>query len=191
MAVGDQDALIDRHRKVLSQGQVLLSSSESRIVFDPPFVLASQSEGRVLEGAIVWVTRFAFLLSALIGTLVVVRAAPPLLGAVVGVWTVASICARLFARARRRQLGSFLLDFESGQLSARMLSGSKLEIALSEVRARTERSADSEAPVWLLVTDRAAKQTLRLGRGPGHDVDRVLAVLRRHQIHVDRKHDDP
>ncbi|NUP04453.1 MAG: hypothetical protein HOW73_00140 [Polyangiaceae bacterium] len=181
-----------QHQRALEHGRVLLRAKESLIAFDAPFLLACRSEGAVLELAIFRVTAFAFLLSGVIGTLVALRAAPPHIGAVVAVWLVGSVVARVFVRRRRGEHGRILLDFEAMSLHARTLAGTEYRLPLSECRIRTELSEDGEAPVWIILfstTDegKGPKQLkLRLGRGAEHEVDRVLTVLRSHHVAVER-----
>jgi hypothetical protein len=189
-------AELARHAEAFERGRTLLRTDESRIVLDEPFLLASRSEGRVLELTIRRVTAFAFLLSGVIGTFLLVGAAPPMIAAVVAIWIAGSIAARVFLRRRRAELGRVLLDFERSSLYARTLSGAEHRAPLSRCRVLTEPSEDGEAPVWILMhltdvpgTGRPIR--LRLGRGSDADVDRVLTVLRRHHVPVERHASTP
>ncbi len=173
--------------RVLEEGRPLLSTRESLIVLDAPFLLAARSEGAILDLAVRRVTAFAFVLSAVVGILVLTRIAPAPLAAVVSLWLVASVGARLVVRRRRRQHGSFLLDFEHGRVVGDALDGTRIEGALAAFRARTERSGDEESPIWILLV--SPEHVIRLGRGPEEAVDRVLVALRSQRLAIDRAHD--
>lgn len=189
------DLELHRHHEILDAGRTLLHGAESVVAFDSPFVLAAASDGAVFELAIRRVTAFAFLLSAVIGTLVVIRAAPLLIGMIVVVWLVGSVCARLFVRRRRNELGCTLIDFESGVVLARSLSGRRRRLSLDACHVRTTPSEDGDAPIWLLLVarpDGTPRETiLRMARGREADVDRVLTVMRRHHVRVERRDLDP
>lgn len=173
--------------RVLAEGRPLLSTRESLIALDAPFLLAARSEGATLDLAVRRVTAFAFVLSSVVGLLVLSRVAPTPLAAIVTVWLVASIGARLFLRRRRRQHGRFLLDFDRGRVFGEALDGASIDAPLGGFRVRTVRSGDEESPIWILLV--SPEHVIRLGRGPEEAVDRVLATLRGQRLSVDRAHD--
>lgn len=175
----------ERHRAVLEEGRTLVRGGEARVAMVDPFLLAARSTGENLELAIRRVTTFAFVLSAIVGTLIVTGAAPWMLGVIVGSWLVASVVARVFAARRRHQHGSVLVDFENGRVLAETLTGEALELSLEDVTLGTDRSADEQAPVWLLLL--AGRRILRLGRANEEDAERTLAVFRRYHVRVERR----
>lgn len=173
----------ERHRAVLAEGRTLVRSGEAHVAMLDPFLLAARSTGENLELAIRRVTTFAFVLSAIVGTLIVTGAAPWMLAVIVGSWLVAAVVARTVAARRRHQHGEILIDFEQGRVLASTIAGDDLEVPLSEVTVRTDRSADEQAPIWLLLV--TARGLLRLGRATAEDAERTLAVFRRYHVAVD------
>jgi hypothetical protein len=178
--------MLERHRAVMDAGRTLLKSGEDRVAMLDPFLLAAQSTGASLELAIRRVTTFTFVVSAIIGTLLVTGLVPRLLGVIVALWLVSAVTARLIAARRRHQHGSVLIDFETGRCEARTLAGEELLAALDTARVVTDRSADEQAPVWILVA--IPGRMLRLGRATEEDAERTLAVFRRHHVRVERGH---
>jgi hypothetical protein len=175
----------ERHRAVLEEGRRLVESGEARVAIVDPFLLAARSSGENLELAIRRVTTFAFVLSAIVGTLIVTRLVPWMLGVIVGSWLIASVVARVFAARRRHEHGEVLVDFEQGRVIAATLAGDALDLAISEVSVHTDRSADEQAPIWLLLV--AGGRVLRLGRATEEDAERTLAVFRRYHVRVERR----
>jgi hypothetical protein len=175
----------ERHRAVLEDGRTLVRTGETRVTMLDPFLLAAYSTGADLELAIRRVTTFAFVLSGIVGTLIVTGAAPWMLGVIVGSWLIASVVARVIAARRRHQHGSVLIDFELGRVVAETLAGDALDLPLETVSVRTDRSADEQAPIWILLV--AGRRTLRLGRATDEDAERTLAVFRRYHVRVERQ----
>ncbi len=173
-----------RHRAVLEEGRTLARSGETRIAVLDPFLMAARSTGENLELGIRRVTTFAFVLSGIVGTLILSGAAPWMLGVIVASWLLASLLARLFAARRRREHGSVLIDFEAGRVQATTLTGDELDWPLEQVLVRTDRSADEQAPIWLLLV--AGRRLLRLGRATEENAERTLAVFRRYHVRVER-----
>lgn len=173
-----------RHRAVLEEGRTLVKGGETRVAILDPFLLAARSTGENLELGIRRVTTFAFVLSGIVGILIITGAAPWMLGVIVGSWVVASVVARMIAARRRREHGSVLVDFEEGRVLGVPLTGETLDVPLAEVCVRTDRSADEQAPIWLLLV--AGRRVLRLGRATEEDAERTLAVFRRYHVRVDR-----
>lgn len=175
---------ITRHKEILETGRVLMRGEESVVAMDGPLLLAAHSEGKILELAIRRVTTFAFVLCGIIGTLVITRIAPSLLGVIVVVWLCGAIGARVFVRRRAHQHGRIFIDFDGSTLRAHTRAGTDLEAPLDRCRVRTERSGDADEPVWIFVS--WDDHLLRLGRGAEEDVNRVLMVLRKHRLPVAR-----
>ena len=175
----------ERHRAVLEEGRTLVNGGENRVTIVDPFLLAARSSGEGLELAIRRVTTFALVLSAIVGTLILTRAAPWMLGVIVGSWLIASLVARVFAARRRHEHGDVLVDFEQGRVVATTLAGDALDLELSDVCVRTDRSADEQAPIWLLLV--AGPRGLRLGRATEEGAERTLAVFRRYHVRVERR----
>jgi hypothetical protein len=175
----------ERHRAVLEEGRTLVKHGETRVTIVDPFLLAARSTGHDLELAIRRVTTFAFVLSAIVGTLIVTRLVPWMLGIIVGSWLIASVIARVFSARRRHEHGEVLVDFEQGRVFAVTLAGGSFDLPLSEVWVRTDRSADEQAPIWLLLV--AGRRVLRLGRATEEDAERTLAVFRRYHVRVERR----
>lgn len=173
--------------RVLEDGRALLKTRESLVALDAPFLLAARSEGAILDLAVRRVTTFAFVLSGVVGLLVLTRIAPAPLAAIVALWLVASVGARLVLRRRRRQNGRFLVDFEHGRVVGDAVDGTRVDAPLAAFRVRTERSGDEESPIWILLV--SPEHVLRLGRGPEEAVDRVLTTLRSQRLTIERAHD--
>lgn len=176
-----------RHAATLLQGRILVTNPETRIAFVEPFLLAARSESSVFETIVRRVSSFGFVLVCIIGTLVLLRAAPPHFLGIVALWLFGGVAARVIARRRRSEHGDFLFDFDAGTVQAQRLAGPFLSVSLASCSVQTARSGDPDAAVWILV--RTDHTTLRMGRGSESDVDRVLAILRRHHIPVERLHE--
>jgi len=178
--------MLERHRAVMDEGRTLVKGGEARVVMVDPFLLAARSTGASLELGIRRVTTFAFVLSAIIGTLLVTGLVPRMLGVIVALWLVAAVTARIVAAKRRHQHGWVLIDFEAGRVEARTLAGDELVAPLDTARVVTDRSADEQAPVWIILA--IPGRMLRLGRASEEDAERTLAVFRRHHVRVERGH---
>lgn len=177
-----------RHAAALQDGRPLVRHAETHIAFVDPFLLAARSESSVFEHIIRRVSTFGFVLSCIITTLVLLRAAPPHFLGIVAFWLIGGVVSRLLARQRRAQHGAVLFDFEAGTLEAQLLNGTFLSFPLAVCSVRTERSGDPDAAVWVLASA-SDRTTLRIGRGSEADVDRILAILRRHHVPVARRHE--
>lgn len=176
-----------RHAATLQDGRVLVINPETRIAFVDPFLLAARSESSVFEHIVRRVSTFGFVLVSIISTLVLLRAAPPHFLGIVALWLLGGVTARMVARKRRREHGDFLFDFEAGTLQVQPLAGPFCSVSLARCSIRTTRSGDPDAAVWILA--HSDRTTLRIGRGSESDVDRVLAILRRHHVPVERLHE--
>jgi hypothetical protein len=174
---------------IAARGRVLVQNLDASVVHDPPFLLACACEGAALDLAIRRVSLFAFTLSAIITTIVAIRAAPFPIIAIAITWFGGAATARLFAARRRRQHGHFVIDFEhesatragaAGEEAARIARGSVLEIA---------ESMDAMAPYWLILRPSPAR-AWRIAKGTAQDLQRVVRLFREYHVEVRGKLDD-
>lgn len=173
-----------RYRDTMSAGRKLLSSAETSVTMSQ-LTIASFSEGPVVELAVRRVVACALLLSGIIGTLIVMGAVPPLIGAITASWLIGSGIAVLYVRRRRGQLGRLLMDLEAGTVVIETLRGNSERHSLSTVAIETTRSADASAPVWVLLV--AGSRLFRMGRGSEVDAERLLGILRGYHLLVKRR----
>ncbi len=173
-----------RYRETMAAGRRLLSSGESSVVMSQ-LLLASFSEGPVIELAVRRVVAAALLLSGIIGTLILVGAVPPLIGAITASWLIGSGLSVLYVRRRRGQLGSLLMDFDASTVRFETLRGNSEQHALSAVSIETTRSADAAAPVWVLLVTPSG--FFRIGRGTESDAERLLGIFRGYHVPVKRR----
>jgi hypothetical protein len=177
-----------RFAGIEAEGRRLLASRESRATLHEPFLLATEAHSVAVDQAVRRVTLFAFVLSAIVLGLAVTRVAPAPIAGFALVWAGAAGIARLAARRMRRELGRAIVDFEAESVEASPLAGPPLSLPLAGARVVSEPSADGDAPVWVVFHSQTGVR-LRLCRGEERDVDRVLAILRKHRVEVVRAHD--
>ncbi|NUO53069.1 MAG: hypothetical protein HOV80_29835 [Polyangiaceae bacterium] len=186
--MSDLQSFDARFAAIEAEGRRLLTSRESRATLLDPFLLATEAHSVAVDQAVRRVTLFAFVLSAIVVGLAVTRVAPLPIAGFALVWAAAAGIARLFARRMRRELGRSIVDFEAETVEASPLDGRPLSLPLAGARVISEPSADGDAPVWVIFHAQSGVR-LRLCRGEERDVDRVLAILRKHRIEVIRAHD--
>jgi hypothetical protein len=180
---GEPERFDQRFASAESEGRALLTSRESKVSFQDPFLLASRCESQFVDLGLRHITLFAFVVAGIVAILIAVKAAPAPLGLFAAVWITGALLARRWAKRRRAELGRALLDFESDRVSFVPIEGSAKELPLSGTSASKEASNDEEAPIWLVI--RLSDGTkIRLCRGEDRDVDRVLVVLRRFHVKV-------
>jgi hypothetical protein len=166
-----------------ADGRSLLVSRESRVMFVEPFLVSTRCASAAVDAAVRRITLFAFVVAAVVGALIVARAAPAPLGGFALMWLLGALAGRLWARRRRRELGRAILDFDAETVRLSPQGGGELQLPTAGAVVTRETSNDEEAPLWLVI--RFADGTrMRLCRGEERDVDRVLAVLRRFHVSV-------
>lgn len=173
-----------RHAAVMARGRTLSSGSDARVVHDAPFLLATSCEARDFELAVRWITRFAFALIAVVGALVAIGAIPRLMSLIALGWLVPAIGLRWLVRRGRVTLGRALVDFEAGLLTHVSLDGGEATHRLDDVEVSTTVRGGE---VWLLARV-GARRRLRLARGAGADIDRLLVLFRQHHVKVRADH---
>ena len=178
----DFDARFD---DALTRGSVLAKSSESRVVHEAPFLLAAECGGRAVDLLIHRITLLAFTLSAIVGTLVVVGAAPKPVALFVAVWFFPALLARAWARRRRSRLGRTLVDFEIASIEHVSLDGQSTKAPLAGATLVARSTHDREAPeaLELRLTD---GRPLRFARANERELDRILLVFRRYKVPISR-----
>jgi hypothetical protein len=174
-----------RFASALEDARPLVVGRETRIAMAEPFVLVCDASGEVLDLAVRRITLFAFALSAIVGGLVVARAAPKPVAALAAAWFVPASIARLLARRRRRQLGRTLVDFETSEVLHAPVGGGLRVTSLVGAVVALHPSLDGEAPIWLVLQPKSGAH-IRLGRGTTDDIDRCLYVFRKYRIDIDR-----
>ncbi len=168
---------------VEADGRSLLVSRESRVAFLEPFVVSTRCASAAVDTAVRRITLFTFVVAAIVGTLIAVRAAPAPLGGFAIMWLCGALAGRLWARRRRRELGRAVLDFETETARLSPLEGVEREVAIRGAVVTRETSNDEEAPLWLVMRFHDGSR-IRLCRGEERDVDRVSAILRRFHVSV-------
>lgn len=186
--MSDLQSFDARFAAIEADGRRLLASRESRATLLEPFLLATEAHAVAVDHAVRRVTLFAFVLSAIVLGLAATRVAPLPIAGFALLWAAAAAIARLAARRMRRELGRAVVDFEAETVDASPLHGPPVSLPLAGARVVSEPSADGDAPVWVVFHAQSGVR-LRLCRGQERDVDRVLAVLRKHRIEVVRAHD--
>ncbi len=171
-----------RFAEIEAEGRELLRSRESRVALKEPFLLAARQESSAIDQTVRLVTLFAFVLSAVVVTLVVVRAAPAPIGLIVLVWVVAALTARAVARRARRALGRVIVDFEQDELETCPLEGPARRVSISGLRGEALPTTDDEAPACLVLHGEGGP--IRLCRGVDREIDRVAALLRKYRVEV-------
>lgn len=170
---------------VVERGRKLVSNHDGVVAHDPPFALACECQGLALDLAVRRISLVALALSAIISAIVATGAAPLPILAIALVWTLGAVGARLFARARRREHGRMLLDFEHDTLLHAPRGGPARRIALGrETRISTENSVDEGAPFWLVLTAPGGEK-VRLARGRAEELLRVVQLFKSYQYKVD------
>ena len=169
---------------VAARGRLLMSNLDAKVFRDPPFLLACECDGRPLDLAIKRVSLFAFVLSAIIGTIVALRAAPLPIASIAVFWFAAASAARLFARRRRREHGAFVIDFEHDVVHVRGAAGDSAAIAVaSGASIAIQSSPDPAAPYWLVFRPSAGR-AFRIARGTAAELTGVLRVFREYNVEV-------
>ncbi len=166
---------MDAYADVAARGRVLLQNVDATVVHDPPFVVASLCEGAPLDLAIRRVSLFAFTLSAIIATIVALRAAPLPIIAIAIVWCSGALTARLVAARRHRQHGAFVVDFENERAS-RTHGTSAEEATFDKPTIELLRSVDGAAPYWLILRPTPAK-SWRFAKGTADELHPLVRSL--------------
>lgn len=181
---GDDAALEARLATIAETGRRLVDNADARVLHEPPFLLSCECRGDALDLAIRRVSTFAFALSAIISAIVLSRAAPWPIGGIALFWVGAGVAARLFARARRRQHGTSVIDFETDRLLHTDVDGRASEHPLGPgCKVLVETSVDEAAPFWIVLVDRDGRW-LRLARGTAEELRRVVQLFRSYNLDV-------
>jgi hypothetical protein len=179
--------LVSRFELVRERGRKLCDNYDARAFHDAPFVIAFECEGRAFDLAIRRISLFALVLSAIIAGIVLLGAAPRPILLISLVWAGGAGAVRWVARARRRQHGHFVVDFENDRLGRAPLAGGVEEVPLGRgTQVRVWNSVDEGAPFWLVVIDPRGVVS-RLLRGRPEELLPVVRVFRSYNYDVDAR----
>jgi hypothetical protein len=173
----------------VSERQTLLENPSGNIFTDGPFVLVCHCPGGVFEPFVYLISAMAIVLSILIGTIVMMRAAPLPLLFIALVWTIGVIIANYIVRREGFKHGTTRIDVERAEIiherrgSSRTFSFAKIASISTPIIDGIE--AQNNEPGfehrWLLVELSDGRQ-LRLGQGPQHELRPALAFLRKSNV---------
>lgn len=181
---GEADGFDERFGAIAADGRALVVARESKVWFQEPFVIASQSDSAFVDLGLRHITVFAFAVAGVVTILILLRAAPAPLAIFAVFWIAGATLVRRWARTRRRELGRAVLDFEAESATFVPLEGSAKHLSTNGAMAVKEASNDEEAPIWLVLRFSDGTRA-RLCRGEEREVDRVLVVLRRFHVKLD------
>ena len=173
----------------MSERQTLLENHRGSIVTDGPFVLVCHCPGGVFDPFVYLISAIAIVLSIIIGTIVVMRAAPLPLLLVALVWTIGVIVANYFVRREGSKHGTTRIDIERLEIiqetrgSLRTFPFAKISAISTPIidgleAQNNERGFEHR---WLLVQLSDGRE-LRLGQGPLHELRPTLAFLRKSDV---------
>lgn len=174
--------------------ETLLSNTDGSIVADGPLVLICDCQGAALDLGVRVVTGFALVLSAIISTLVALRAVPWPILIVTALWVTGALVALAIILRRRRLHGEVRIDFERGEITQqgrgfrRRWPTSAIAAVSTPVVAGPEGAVDVEPghePRWLLLHLQGGAR-LRLAKGPGYALRPAVAFLKKEGVEVRR-----
>jgi len=172
-----------------SERQKLLENGHGSIVTDGPFVLVCHCPGGVFEPFVYLISAMAIVLSIIIGTIVVLRAAPLPLLIIALVWTSGVIIANYFMRREGSKHGTVRIDVDRAEIihetrgSVRTIPFAKIATISTPVIDGLD-AQDNERGFehrWLLIQLTNGDE-LRLGQGPMHELRPALAFLRKSNV---------
>jgi hypothetical protein len=173
----------------VSERQTLLENHRGSIVTDGPFVLICHCPGGVLDPFVYLISAMAIVLSIIIGTIVLLRAAPLPLLLIALVWTIGVIMANYFVRREGFKHGIIRIDVDRAEIiqktrgTSRTFPFSKIVSISTPIidgleAQNNERGFEHR---WLLV-ELSDGRELRLGQGPLHELRPTLAFLRKSDV---------
>lgn len=169
----------------LERARRLLSNLDGSVHHEAPFRLVFVCEGEAFDLAVQRITRFALLLSAVLGGIVALGVVPRLIGLVVLAWLVGVALAIAIAWKRRREHGRVLVDFEAERVDAEPRRGRPFSASLDGAKLRVVAATDALAPLWLWLV-LADGRALRLAKSDDPGLAPVVSVFRRYHVSVER-----
>lgn len=173
----------------MSERQTLLENHRGQIVAEGPFVLICTCPGGVFDPFVYLVSAIATILSIIICTIVILRAAPLAMLIVAIVWTIGIIAANYVVRRDGFKHGTIRVDVEREEIiqetrgQTRTFSFAKIATISTPIIEGLEAQENERGfeHRWLLVT-LSDGQELRLGQGPLHELRPTLAFLRKANV---------
>lgn len=173
----------------MSERQTLLDNHRGSIVTDGPFVIVCHCPGGVFDPFVYLISAIAIVLSIIIGTIVVVRAAPLPLIIIAIVWIIGVIVANYIVRREGFKHGTIRIDIDKAEI-IQETRGSLRTFPFANITSistpiidgieaqNNERGFEHR---WLLVQLSDGRE-LRLGQGPLHELRPALAFLRKSDV---------
>jgi len=164
-----------------SDGRVLVDNVDGTTRLESELRLVCRTDGSAMDHVIGRITLFAFVASAIVGTLALSRVAPLPIGIIAMTWLIGAIVARGWSTRRLGEHGRFSLDFDRRIIEIDNPNGKWEQPLDSDVIVEvTDDDTPGEHARWLLLKRRGVM--LRLARGTPEELGRVLYVLRKQGI---------
>lgn len=170
-------------------GARLVESPEGEIVYEAPYRLHCTCEKGPLEAMVRHASLLAGAVTLVMSALAVVGAIPRVMLAISALWGLAAATGLWSARARAREHGRFVVDFErervlherDGEVTARALAGRV--VVTPPAPPDDDDALEAALPRWLVLElEGPGPRRLRLAKAELASLRPVLFLFRKHGI---------